>query len=170
MIENVEIAVNRYAPPGAEAINMYSMDGGDPLTLGQLMAAVCIRTGMNAELRGINKMNLMTANNELLDKASGYLNEIATNNVTSGWGTIKNFLMNTLSIESSALPDNLNSYAKRNTAITAMKPKLEMLTRQAQEDMIDLQSLINRRDVCFSTGTNLIKSTGQSTMNIAQAF
>jgi len=170
MIENVEIGINRYAPPGAEAINMYSMDGGSPLTLGQLMAAVCIRTGMNAEARGINKMNLMTSNNEVLDKASGYLDEIATNNATSGWDNIKNFLINTLKIESSTLPDNLDSYAKRNKAINAMKPKLEALTRQAQEDMIDLQSLVNRRDVSFSTGTNLIKSTGQSSMNIAQVL
>lgn len=170
MIESVQIASNRYAPDNAQAINMYTLDGGEELTLGQLMAAVCIRTGTNAEAQSINKMNYMNSNVELLEKTSGYLGEIASNNVTSGWDTIKNFLINSLGMSSSDLPDNLNSYDKRNQAINAMKVQLEALTRQAQEDMIDLQSLVNSRDVCFTTGTNLIKATGHSILNTANAL
>ena len=169
MIETVKIAENRYAPDSANAINMYTMDNGEQWTIGQLMAAVCIRIGMVAEARSINKMNHMNGNLEQLKTASGYMGEIASNNVTSGWSTIKNYMTNTLGI-TDTLPDNLNTFERRNQAISVMKVKLEAMTRRAQEDMIDLQSYINRRDVCFTTGTNLIKATGQSTMNIAQTL
>lgn len=167
MIENVQIAVNRYAPEGTEAINMYSMDGGDPLTFGQIMAAVCIRSGANREARSVIKMNIMNPNVEKIETTSNYMSEIAANNVTSGWDNIKNYLVNTLGIDTSALPGNLNSYDNRNLAIKAIKEKLEELTRQAQEDMIDLQSLVNERDNCYTTGTNLIKSSGQSALRVA---
>ncbi|MBO4513289.1 MAG: hypothetical protein J5746_11035 [Victivallales bacterium] len=167
MIENVQIAVNRYAPEGTEAINMYSMDGGDPLTFGQIMAAVCIRSGANREARSVIKMNIMNPNVEKIETTSNYMSEIAANSVTSGWDNIKNYLVNTLGIDTSALPGNLNSYDNRNLAIKAIKEKLEELTRQAQEDMIDLQSLVNERDNCYTTGTNLIKSSGQSALRVA---
>ena len=167
MIDNVQIAVTRYAPEGANAINMYSMDGDDPLTFGQIMAAVCIRCGANREARSVIKMNRMNPNVEKIETTSDYMSQIATNNVTSGWNTIKNYLVNTLGISSSDLPDNLDSYDKRNKAINAIKTKLEELTRQAQEDMIDLQSLVSERDNCYTTGTNLIKSSGQSALRVA---
>ena len=167
MIENVQIAVNRYALEGAEAINMYSMDGDDPLTFGQIMAAVCIRSGANREARSVIKMNMMNPNVEKIETTSNYMSEIASDHVTSGWDNIKNYLVNTLGIDSSVLPGDVKSYDNRNKAIKAMKEKLEELTRQAQEDMIDLQSLVNERDNCYTTGTNLIKSAGQSALRVA---
>ena len=167
MIENVQIAVNRYALEGAEAINMYSMDGDDPLTFGQIMAAVCIRSGANREARSVIKMNRMNPNVEKIETTSNYMSEIASDHVTSGWDNIKNYLVNTLGIDSSVLPGDVKSYDNRNKAIKAMKEKLEELTRQAQEDMIDLQSLVNERDNCYTTGTNLIKSVGQSALRVA---
>ncbi len=167
MIEAVQIATNRYAPDGAQAINMYSINGGENLTLGQLMAAVCIGAGANMEAQSINKMNYMNTNVELLDQASGILSQLATNSV-SNWTTSRDFLRNSLGMSSTDVPDNLDtSYNGRFKVINAMKVKLEELTRQAQEDMIDLQSLINKRDIAFSTGTSLIKSTGGSSNNIS---
>ena len=167
MIQSVQIATNRYAPPGAEAINMYSMDGGERLTLGQLMAAVCIRAGMNKEAQSVNKMNIMNNNVEDLKTASEYLDQLATDTV-SDWATVRNFLRNTLGMSTSEAPDSLDtSYSGRFKVINAMKAHVEALTRQAQEDMIDVQSLISQRDVAFTTGTSLVKSTGGSSNNIA---
>ena len=48
MIEEVQIATNRYAPPGAQAINMYLIDG-EQLTLGQLTIAVCIKAAFGGK-------------------------------------------------------------------------------------------------------------------------
>ena len=167
MIESVQIATNRYAPPGAQAVNMYRVDGGGMLTLGQLMGAVCIRAGMNMEAQSVNKMNIMNNNVEDLKTAAEYLDQIATNSV-SNWTTVRDFLRNTLGMTSAEAPDSLDtSYNGRFKVINAMKKHLEALTRQAQEDMIDVQSLISRRDVAFTTGTSLVKSTGGSQNNIA---
>ena len=162
MIQAVQIATNRYAPPGAQAINMYSVDGGEKLTLGQLMAAVCIRAAMNREAQSVNKMNVMNNNVENLKTAAKYLDQLATNTV-SNWPTVRDFLRNTLGMTSAEVPDSLNtSYKARFKVINAMKNLLDALTRQAQEDMIDVQSLINQRDIAFTTGTSLVKSTGGS--------
>ena len=174
MIEAVQIATNRYAPNGAQAINMYSMDGGDDLTLGQLIAAVCIKAGANMEAQSITRMNAMNGNTEIINTASGYVSELANGN-SSNWPTIRNYMINTMGISASdipsaTMPDNGLSYNDRMKAINAMKIKLEALTRQAQEDMIELQSLINKRDVAYTTSTNLMRELGTSNNNIAQVL
>ena len=167
MIEAVQIATNRYAPDDAQAINMYKMDG-EQLTLGQLIAAVCIKAGTCMEAQSILKVNSMNANTEIIKTASGYLQQLAEGSVSdSDWATIKSFLVNTMKVSSSDLPDEAKSFVDRFKAINAMKNKMEALTRQAQEDMIDLQSLISKRDVAYTTSTSLVKETGSSSNNIA---
>lgn len=52
-------------------------------------------------------------------------------------------------------------------AIDAIKERLETMTRQAQEDMIDMQTLINRRDMTFNASSNIIKAIGNSKTNSA---
>ena len=169
MIEAVQIATNKYAPNSAQAINMYSMDGGDDLTLGQLIAAVCIKAGANMEAQSITRMNAMNGNTEIINTASGYVSELA-NGDKSHWSTIRNYMINTMGISSSEIPSTVDTYNDRMKAINAMKIKLEALTRQAQEDMIELQSLINKRDVAYTTSTNLMRELGTSNNNIAQVL
>jgi len=169
MIEAVQIATNRYAPDAVQAINMYSMDNGDNLTLGQLIAAVCIKAGANMEAQSVTRMNVMNGNTDIIDTASGYMSALAKG-TPSNWSTIRNYMINTMGISSSDIPSTVNSYNDRMKAINAMKLKLEELTRQAQEDMIELQSLINKRDVAYTTGTNLIKELGNSANNNAQVL
>ena len=65
------------------------------------------------------------------------------------------------------LPDDLGSYERRMTAISAIKERLEVMTQQAQEDMIDMQTLVNRRDMTFNTSSNIIKAIGNSKTNTA---
>ena len=180
MIEAVQIATNRYAPDGAQAINMYNLDG-EQLTLGQLYAAICIQAGACMEAQTVIKVNGMNANTEVLKTASGYLQRLAEDSISSSeWPDIRSWLINVLGV-SSEIPTSLNdsvmgvplpytSYAKRFQVINAMKTKLEVLTRQAQEDMIDVQSMINKRDIAFTTGTSLIKALGTSQNNIASVL
>ncbi len=165
MIEPVQIATNRYAPDGAQAINMYMMDG-ETLTLGQLLGAVCIKAGVNMEAQSIILVNRMNANTEIIKTASEYLKQLAEDKVTD-WNSVKLYLTGVLNVASSDLPNDLKSYANRFKAINAMKVKMEALTRQAQEDMIDLQSLISKRDIAYTTGTSVVKETGSSSNNIA---
>ena len=83
----------------------------------------------------------------------------------SDWATAKDYLTNTIGV--TGLPDDLSTYEKRMQAVNAIKEKLEAMTQQAQEDMIDLQTLINRRDMTFNTSSNIVKTMGNSKNNAA---
>ena len=163
-IESNQIAVNRYATEGSQAINLYSTGTAKDLTLGQLVAAVCIRTAGALEEQSVNKMNIMNIGVEQLDKASVYMQQVADESM-SDWAAAKAYLSGTVGV--SGLPDDLSSYEKRMQAVNAIKERLDALTQQAQEDMIDMQTLINRRDMTFNTSSNIIKAIGNSKMNAA---
>ena len=163
-IESNQIAVNRYATEGSQAINLYSTGTAEDLTLGQLVAAVCIRTAGALEEQSVNKMNIMNIGVEQLDKASVYMQQVADESM-SDWAAAKTYLSGTVGV--SGLPDDLSSYEKRMQAVNAIKERLDALTQQAQEDMIDMQTLINRRDMTFNTSSNIIKAIGNSKMNAA---
>ncbi len=163
-IEANMIAVNRYAPEGSKAINLYSTSTAENLTVGQLVSAICIRTACALEEQSVNKMNRMNANTETLEQASTYLQQIAESTLTD-WTAAKDYLESTLGVM--GLPDDLSTYNRRMQAINAIKEKLEGMTQQAQEDMIDLQTLINRRDLSYNTSSNIVKTMGNSKMNAA---
>ena len=164
MIEANQIATNRYAPAGSEAINLYSTGAAENLTLGQLVAAVCVRTAGALEEQSVNKMNMMSIGTEKLEKASVYMQEIAEETM-SDWAAAKAYLADTVGV--SGLPDDLSTYEKRMQAVNAIKEKLDSMTQQAQEDMIDLQTIINRRDMTYNTSSNVIKAMGNSKTNSA---
>lgn len=165
------IATNRYAPSGSEGIHLYStgLDGGSNLTLGQLVIAVSLRSAAAYEAESVIKMNAMAGGSAKLDQASTYMADIADNNVLN-WSAVKASLTDTLGIDESSLPDSLDTYAKRMTAIAAVKAKVDALTQQQQQQMIDLQTLVNRRDVAYSASTNIVKALGMSQSSGAQNF
>ena len=167
-IESIQIATNRYAPAGSEAIRMYDTGTSGLLALGQLVQAVCIRSAAAYEAQSVNKMNAMTAGSVKLDDASAWLTKIVQN--SADWPAAKAFLTGTMGIDQSALPADLTSYDRRMQAANALKSKMETLTQSQQEDMIDLQTLVNRRDVAFSTSSNVVRALGTSTMDNAQNF
>ena len=164
MIQASQIATNRYAPVGSDAINLYSTGTAENLTIGQLVASVCVRTAGALEEQSVNKMNMMSVGTEKLEKASTYMQAIVEGTL-SDWTSAKSYLEGT--IGATGLPDDLSTYEKRMQAVNAIKEKLEAMTQQAQEDMIDLQTLINRRDMTFNTSSNIIKAMGNSKTNSA---
>lgn len=171
MLSIETIAVNRYAPQGSEGIHLYSngLDGGSHLTLGQLSIAVCMRAAAEYEAQSVLKMNRMTSGSELLSKASGYMAAIADDDVED-WSAFKTAIMNELDIPADSLPDDLSTYKKRMTAVAALKAKVDSLTQTQQTDMIDMQTLVNRRDVAFSTSSNMVRALGTSMNGNAENF
>ena len=160
MIEIDQIATNRYAPSGADAISLYGSGEASGLTLGQLVISVCMRSAAAYEAESVVKMNTMTAGSVKLDAAAGWMGKIADG--TADWSEAKAYLTGTLGIDSSALPDGIDTYAKRMAAVAALKEKVDALAQQQQRDMIDLQTLVNRRDVAYSTSSNVVRSLGTS--------
>ena len=167
-IETIQIATNRYAPEGSEAISMYDTGASGALTLGQLVQAVCIRSAAAYEAQSVIKMNRMSEGSANLDAAAAWLSQIVAG--TADWGAAKAFLTGTLGIAESALPADLSSYDRRMQAATALKARLDALVQDQQEQMIDLQTMVNRRDVAFSTSSNVVRALGTSQSGNAQNF
>ena len=163
------IAENRYAPSGSEAINLYATGrvGGSHLTLGQLVIAVSMRSAAEYEAQSVLKMNRMAGGSNKLEKVAEFMDEIA--NGDGDWAAIKAYCQTELGI-TDELPDSINTYAKRMAAITALKTKANALTQQQQTDMIDMQTLVNRRDVAFSASSNIVRALGSSQSGNAGNF
>ena len=51
-----------------------------------------------------------------------------------------------------------------------MQDKMNALAQAQQEDMIDLQTMVNRRDVAYSTSSGVVRTMGQSQMEDAANF
>ena len=169
MITAVEIATNRNAPAGAQAINLYStgLAGGENLTIGQLAIAVSMRSAAVYEAQSVLKMNRMTAESDKLTQSAIYMQTIADG--SADWAQAKAYLQNTLGI-TETLPGNIDTYANRMTAIAALKAKVDAMAQSQQEDMIDMQTLINRRDVAFSASSNIVRTLGSSMSGNAGNF
>ena len=159
-INNIQIATNRYAPTGSDAINLYSYDYASNLTLGQLVQAVCLRSAAAYERQSVTKMNMMASGSQTLDDAADWLKRIAEG--TANWTDAKNFLVNVMAVPAESLPADINSYDKRMQAAKALQDKMNLLAQSQQEDMIDLQTLVNRRDVAYSTSSGVVRTMGQS--------
>lgn len=176
-IQVIQIATNRYAPSGSNAVSMYDTGASGPLTLGQLVQAVCIRSAATYEAQSVVKMNKMTAGSQILDDAAGWLKPVAEG--TADWAAARAFCIDKLGIPSSSLPGvgeadsqtgRLSSYEKRMQVAAAMQDKMNALAQNQQEDMIDLQTMVNRRDVAYSTSSGVVRTMGQSQMEDAANF
>ena len=164
------ISVNRYAPRGSEAVNLYSngLEGGDHLTIGQLVIAVAMRAAAAYEAQSVTKMNVMAADTAVLARAADYMEEIV--NETDNWPTIRQFLVDELGVKEDDLPGDIDTYKKRMEAIDAMKMKVDALTQNQQTDMVDMQSLVNRRDTAYSASSNMVRALGKSMYTDANNF
>ena len=154
------IAVNRYAPQGADAISLYSNGSAEGLTLAQLAISVCLQAASAYEGQSVVKMNVLTRGAVKLDGAAQWMEKIA--NGSADWSQAKAYITSELGVSDAALPDAINTYDKRMAAVKAVKEKIDALTQQQQRDMIDMQTLVNRRDVAYSTSSNVVRTLGAS--------
>ena len=160
MIGIEQIATNRYAPQGADAISLYSNGSAEGLTLAQLAISVCLQAASAYEGQSVVKMNILTRGAVKLDGAAQWMEKIA--NGSADWSQAKAYITSELGVSDAALPDAINTYDKRMAAVKAVKEKIDALTQQQQRDMIDMQTLVNRRDVAYSTSSNVVRTIGAS--------
>ena len=168
-LEIETISLNRNAPAGSDAVNLYSTgaDGGSHLTLGQLVIAVSMRNAAAYEAQSVLKMNRMSEGSGKLSAMADYMEEISEG--TADWAEAKAYMIGTLGI-TDTLPDNIDTYANRMAAIAALKSKVDAYTQSQQEEMIDLQTLVNRRDVAYSASSNIVRALGTSQSGNADNF
>ena len=165
------ISYNRYAPKGSDAVHLYSngLEGGEHLTIGQISIAVSMRSAAVYEAQSVIKMNKMSSGSTMLEKASDYMEQLA-NDEMDDWTTARTYLIDELGVSSDDLPETVDSYTKRMKAIDAIKNKIDQLTQQQQTNMIDLQTLVNRRDTAYSTSSNIVRTLSTSMSKDAANF
>ena len=180
MIEIQQIGTNRYAPEGANAVCLYSIEGADGLTLAQLVAAVCIHRGASLEARAVGRMNKMTVNNTFLQAMSSVCSQMAGGaslddvaNIPDSYElrkaargcSIRTFLETECGITISVTGW---SYSDRMTVINQLKTEMDSANTTSQEDAIELQSMINWRDMTYNTSSSVVTRYGNCGLNTAQ--
>jgi len=161
------------------SVRLYDYGGCEGLTLGQLVNAVCVHTGVAIEDQTVNKMNIITVNARKLRAESQVLATIVDGSCNydsvldlPGYEgmTYRDFLQNELKLTiggDGTLPDKLKTYNERMKVFTALKEILNSDATASQRDMIDLQTYESRRDVAYSTATNVVKNLGMSKQMVA---
>lgn len=188
------IGTNRYAPAGSDAVNLYrTSEFGEQFTLGQLIAAVSIRTAASLEARAVIDLNRLSVNTEYATALSNAVQMLTNdsddeNAVTwtmavtlpegyrtksaqfAAENTLKNFFVYECGIDAAKLPADLKTLKNRLDAYAQVKDVMENVTRTSQMQQIEVQTSISRRDVALASSANVIKALGQSAMFTAQSL
>lgn len=179
-----KIGVNAYAPEGANEIDLYSFGGAEGLTLPQLMMAICIRRAALIEDQSVLKMNEINASaawleiltavgEQILSRRSldGTLNLKRTSyvprnvpEVTTYW----DFLTKEVGLDEDAVPHELATVDDRTKMFAKLKDRINAASTNNQEQMIELQSFLSRRDTTYNTSAAIVKKLG-SAMNASAA-
>ena len=194
-IEAVQIGVNRYAPAGSDAVNMYDVtfDGADPqrLTFGQTLLAINIQAAAIAEQRSVLYMNRISENNlrlNLMSQAGKLINDndkvtwddklTIPDNYTflssqfESTHSLWDFFVSELKIDQNVLSKPLSDgddpgFNRRLQAFSALKDQMDGASRTNQKLQISMRSQVSRRDVAYTTSSNLLKNLIQSMQNEA---
>ena len=159
--------------------NVYYVAGvkdGDnlrPLSIGQLVMALCLQRAADLENQIVGLMDTMNLTSEQLtimtniekqalsDSGIDLKNGTVTYNGTSM--TYYNFLTSNqvvppIQIDSSVVPNKAT--ASSTDFITALEAKMDDKNAFSQQTMIELQSLTNKRDQSYDMISNILKSLG----------
>lgn len=183
LIEKVKIGTNRHAAPPNDDIRLYTYGDAENLTLGQLVNAICCRAGMALETESVVAINRLTAHNRKLKGLSQILQAVMEEKTDQGYDTLfdlesygtvtaRQFLTEVVGVTITAkdeatgrdipgkLPVDIDTVPRRLAFYDALKETLNTMTTQSQQRMIDLQTCLSRRDVAFTTTTNVVQTLG----------
>ena len=185
-IDVQQIGTNRYAPAGADAVRLYSTNGSEGLTLAQLVAAVCIRRCACLETRATARMNKMTQNNAWMQALANVCKQVADGeslrneaNLPANYEPkhlshghdIYRFLVDecrSLGFNASDFSPDTQVYQTRMDIIGKLKTGMDQANTTSQQDVIELQSMVNWRDVTYNASSGIIVRYGNSGMNMAE--
>ena len=170
-----QIGTSRYAPV---AVNAYQYNGLEGLSFGQLIMAVCCRRAAAIESQSVLKMNELTATTAWLEAVSSVAQQIftATSLAASGYvcrkaaraPTLRDFLQNECGVDAAYL--TIGSADARTALFSQIKTLMDNAASQSQQQTIDLQSLVSRRDVTYNTSAATVKAIMQSALAMAAAI
>ena len=182
-IEIQEIGTNRYAPEGANAECLYGVEGADGLTLGQLVAAVCIRRCTHLEARSVTRMNKMTQTNAYMQALSNVCAQVLAGakmtdvaNVPDSYEmriaargcNIRKFLADECQMSVAIGISDQPTYQGIMNLAGAIKAGMDKANTASQQDIIELQSLVNWRDTTYNMSSTIVARYSSCGMNTAE--
>lgn len=180
-IEEVKIGTNRYAAMPDDDIKLYNYGEAENLTLGQLVNAICCRAGMALETEVVTITNRVCAHTDKLKGLTQIIETLVAGSeggydtvfAIDGYGTMtaRAFLTDVLHCKipdangdetgkEGNLPADVKTPNERLFLYSSLKTKMESMTTQSQQMMIDIQVGISRRDVVYATATNIVQTLG----------
>lgn len=185
-IQIEQIGSNRYAPEGADAVNLYSFGGCSGLTVAQLMMAVCIRQASVVEEQSVLKMNEINASagylqalaacgEHIMEKSSldatfdltkvGYSPRVVDNKTTY-W----EFMVEECGIPETSVPHTVSKMNDKTKTFDLLKNEMEAASSDNEDQTIDLQSYLSRRDSTYNASASTVKRLGDTMNSVAQNF
>jgi len=184
-----QIGTNRYAPEGANAIVLFSFNGVDGLTLAQLVMAVCIRQACLVEDQSVLKMNQVNSSAAYLDvlaQVGSYVMAHSSLDATLDLTktsyiprhldeigmkpTYRDFIAVEVGIGYDALPENVRDINDKTLVFDFLESDMSKYSTDNEEQMIDLQSYLSRRDSTYNASSSIVKRLGQTMNGVANNF
>lgn len=163
--------------------NVYRVSGiNRDLSIGELVMAICLNRAVELESQIVDKMNVM-ANTTLLLEAMTQIQEAFVNEadgkdplanpitvsypdkdgnlqtaIISDATSINNFLLDAGIDESQEIKIGSNGTTSATDIISGLSSIIDSKNSVNQADMIELQSLTNKRDQSYDLITNVLKS------------
>lgn len=154
-------------------VNLYTYNGAEGLTLGELLMAICLYRANTVEASTVSIMDVMSKDTARLNVIS----QLATDIVNTAFGakfsastmitteagiqvTVYSYMTSDLGIPAASIPGGASAEwnnDERTTVYSLLKTKMDALNSISQENMIELQSLINKRDQSYNLASNGVK-------------
>ena len=186
IVQAERIGTNPYAPAGANDVCLYDFGDVTGLTLPQLMMAVCIRRAAVIEEQSVLKMNEVNASAAWLQILAAVGEAVLTRSSLTGsldlsktdyvptnvptMTTYKDFLVQEVGLDESVVPSRLTTADERTALYRRLTDKMSSASTTNQEQVIDLQSLVSRRDSTFNASAATVKRFGTTMNSVASNF
>lgn len=186
-ISSSTIAVNRYAPQGSSAIELYNYNGAEGLTLSQLVIAVQVRRCACLERDSVVQSNMLNRGVEYIDTLSAHAETIlealsaaeeseygaaseltkASKAAKAKWKSeIRPYLL-ARGLTEGELPADIETYERRMQAMEMVQNRLTTVNSSVDRTAIELETCVNRRDTMYRLATECVTHGGASAMNTA---
>lgn len=157
-VESVNLSMKDPETQALLTANVYRLEGvngGAPISIGQLVMALCLDRATDLEKKMIALMEEMDATSSELER----LTAIETTLVNGGYPEEKDKPF----LEGMGISTNLS----REDMIREIESVMDSKNSFSQEKMIDLQSQTNKRDQAYDMIANVLKSFNTVLVGIA---
>lgn len=185
-IQIEHIGTNRYAPEGANDINLYAFGDARGLSLGQLVMAICLRQASVIEGQSVLKMNQLNASASFLNVLAQVGEYVMANSSlestldlsktgyvpthVSMQTTYWEFIVYECGVNPDLVPKSVDKMDDKTRVFGYLGDLMDRAASDNEDQSIDLQSYLSRRDTAYNTSSSVVKKLGKTMDAVAKNF